>query len=262
VILDDIAAAARRRVAGAKEAQPLEALREAALSAPGENTGPPFPFERALTGPGLSFICEVKRASPSKGLIAGDFPYLRIAKEYEDAGAAAISVLTEPEFFLGSNAYLRAIAGAVKAPLLRKDFIVDPYQIYEAKTLGAAAALLICALLETRVLAEYISLTAALGLSPLVEVHDAEELQSALDAGARIIGINNRDLRTFQVDLGLSVRLRGLIPPGIITVSESGVSGAADIRLLREQGFDAALIGEALMRAPDKRRFLAELRQQ
>jgi indole-3-glycerol phosphate synthase len=290
VILDDIAAAARRRVARAREALPLEALREAALSAPGNNAVPGGntaqgknivpgesattpgrkaapgetapPFEKALTAPGLSFICEVKRASPSKGLIAEDFPYLQIAGEYEAAGAAAISVLTEPEFFLGSDAYLRDIAAAVKVPLLRKDFIVDPYQIYEAKLLGASAMLLICALLETRALEEYIGLAASLGMSSLVETHNAEELRSALDAGARIIGINNRDLRTFQVDLGLSGRLRRLIPPGIITVSESGVKGAAETRVLRELGFDAALIGEALMRAPDKKQFLAELREE
>lgn len=259
MILDDIAAVARRRVAGAKEARPLEALRDDVLAGAGGG-GPLLPFERALSAPGLSFICEVKRASPSRGLIAEKFPYLQIAAEYEEAGAAAISVLTEPEFFLGSDAYLRDIAATVKLPLLRKDFTVDPYQIYEAKLLGASAVLLICALLETRTLGEYIGLAAELGLSCLTEVHGEGELRAALDAGSRIIGINNRDLRTFQVDLGLTGRLRRLIPPDCLAVSESGVRGAADIRALRDLELDAVLVGEALMRSPDKKRFLAELR--
>ncbi|MDR2094693.1 MAG: indole-3-glycerol phosphate synthase TrpC [Treponema sp.] len=282
MILDDIAAAARRRVERAKEAVPLEKIRETALdkAAAGKGTasnkgrgsgqgsvlddggrgGPDFPFERALAAPELSFICEVKKASPSKGLIAGDFPYRRIAVEYEEAGAAAISVLTEPEHFLGRDQYLRDIASEVKLPLLRKDFTVDPYQIYEAKLLGASAVLLICALLDTRALAEYIALAGYLGLSCLTEAHTKEEIQSALDAGARIIGINNRDLKTFQVDLGLTGRLRKFIPPGVTAVSESGIRSPADIRFLTEFEVDAALIGEALMRAADKKQFLAELR--
>jgi indole-3-glycerol phosphate synthase len=271
VILDDIAAAARRRLARAKEERPLEALREALegraagggaveSGAAGANTAPAFPFERALAAPGLSFICEVKRASPSRGLIAEDFPYLQIAGEYEEAGAAAVSVLTEPEFFLGSDAYLRDIAGALKIPLLRKDFTVDPYQMYEAKFLGASAALLICALLDPRTLGKYLALADSLGLSCLTEVHNGEELGAALDAGARIIGINNRDLGTFRVDLGLTGRLRKRIPPDRLAVCESGIRGAEDIRALRGLDLDAVLIGEALMRSPDKKRFLAELR--
>ncbi|MFP3088942.1 indole-3-glycerol phosphate synthase TrpC [Treponema sp. TIM-1] len=263
MILDEIAAAAHRRVARAKETLPLGALREAALAAdgtPSGNTAPPLLFDRALSAPGLSFICEVKRASPSRGLIAEDFPYLQIAGEYEEAGAAAISVLTEPEFFLGSDAYLRDIAATVKVPLLRKDFTVDPYQIYQAKILGASAVLLICALLETSSLREYITIADTLGLSCLVEVHNGEEIQSALDAGARIIGINNRDLKTFQVDPGITGRLRKLVPPDCLAVSESGVRAAADIQVLRELGMDAVLIGEALMRSPDKKQFLTELR--
>jgi indole-3-glycerol phosphate synthase len=264
VILEDIAAAARGRVARAEEALPLEKIREMALASVRGSSlpeqGADFPFERALALPGLSFICEVKRASPSRGLIAEDFPYRQIAGEYEEGGAAAISVLTEPEYFLGRDEYLRDIAAVVKIPLLRKDFIVDPYQIYEAKILGASAILLICALLDTRSLREYTALADTLGLSCLIEAHNEEELQSALDAGARIIGINNRDLKTFQVDFGLTGRLRGLIPRKIIAVAESGVRSPADIRVLRDLGVDAALVGEALMRAADKRRFLAELR--
>jgi indole-3-glycerol phosphate synthase len=216
----------------------------------------------------------VKKASPSKGIIAKappgtppgtppdtpDFPYLQIARDYEAAGAAAISVLTEPEYFLGSDEYLREIAAAVSVPVLRKDFVVDEYQIYEAALLGAQALLLICALLETAVLREYIKIAHSLGLSALVETHSAGEVQSALEAGARIIGINNRDLRTFTVDLGTTGKLRKLIPAGIITVSESGVSSPDDIKVLGDYGVDAVLVGEALMRAPDKKAYLRGLR--
>ncbi|MDR1900942.1 MAG: indole-3-glycerol phosphate synthase TrpC [Treponema sp.] len=261
MILDEIAAAARRRVERVKDAVPFEKVRDAALAkAEGFAGETAFAFEKALILPGLSFICEVKRASPSRGLIAGDFPYLQIAGEYEEAGAAAISVLTEPEYFLGKDEYLRDIAAAVKVPVLRKDFTIDAYQIYEAKLLRASAVLLICALLDTRTLREYAALADTLGLSCLVEVHTAEELQSAQDAGARIIGINNRDLKTFQVDLGLTSRLRPLIPTGIITVSESGIRSPADIRTVTELGINAVLIGEAAMRSADKKNYLAELR--
>jgi indole-3-glycerol phosphate synthase len=274
-VLEEIAAAARRRVERAKEAVSPEKIREAALAkAAGEvggtrgNSFREFPFEKALAGSGpdprgikgLAFICEVKKASPSRGVIAEDFPYLRIAGEYEEAGAAAVSVLTEPEYFLGKDEYLRDIAAAVKIPALRKDFILDPYQIYEAKLLGASAVLLIRALLDTKTLGEYIALADTLGLSCLAEAHTEEELKSALDAGARVIGINNRDLKTFRVDLGLTGRLRKFIPPGIIAVSESGIQSPADIRALEALGIDAALIGEALMRAADKKQYLADLR--
>jgi len=217
-------------------------------------------FEQALSAPGLSFICEVKKASPSKGVIADDFPYLAIAREYEAAGAAAISVLTEPDFFLGDPRYLREIAADVKIPVLRKDFVIDPYQLYEAKIWGAQAALLICALLDTETLRSYITIAAELGLSTLVEIHDEAEAEQAVAAGARIIGINNRDLKTFNVDLGVTARLRKLIPADIITVAESGIKSPDDIRALKGSGIDAVLIGESLMRAPDKKRFLAELR--
>jgi indole-3-glycerol phosphate synthase len=227
---------------------------------PGTAPDQPLPFEKALSGPGFAFICEVKKASPSKGLIAADFPYLDIAREYEAAGAAAISVLTEPEYFLGSDTYLKEIAAAVSIPVLRKDFIVDEYQIYEAKTLGASAALLICALLDAETLGAFIKTAGDLGLSALVEVHGAEEINMAVDAGARIIGINNRDLKTFQVDTGLSLRLRDRIPPGIIAVSESGITAPADIAALARSRFHGALIGESLMRAADKKQYLAALR--
>jgi indole-3-glycerol phosphate synthase len=219
-----------------------------------------LPFEQALSVPGLSFICEVKKASPSKGVIAEDFPYLQIAEEYEAAGAAAISVLTEPEYFLGSDQYLREIAARVKIPVLRKDFVIDAYQIYEAKILGAQAVLLICALLDTATLAQYIVTAGELGLSALVEIHNEAEAEQALAAGARIIGINNRDLSTFNVDLGLSARLRKLIPAGIITVAESGLKSPDDLRALKDAGIDAVLIGESLMRSADKKQFLAELK--
>jgi indole-3-glycerol phosphate synthase len=264
VILDEIAASTRLRVARAKEAAPIALLREKALLlAENEGTGGGpalFPFERALAAPGLSFICEVKKASPSKGIIAEDFPYLHIAKEYEAAGAAAVSVLTEPEYFLGSDQYLQEIAASVKIPTLRKDFIIDPYQIYEAKVLGAAAVLLICSLLNTETLFSYICIARELHLSALVEIHDEAEVESALRAGARIVGINNRDLKTFTVDPGRTARLRKHIPAGVLTVAESGISSPADTRVLKDSGIDAALVGESLMRAADKKRFLAELR--
>jgi indole-3-glycerol phosphate synthase len=267
MILDDLAAGARVRVEKAKTLRPAEAVRDAALTQAalsGSAVGK-LPFERALSVAGLSFICEVKRASPSRGLIAADtpagFPYLDIAAEYEAAGAAAISVLTEPDHFLGSDQYLRDIAAASPIPVLRKDFIVDPYQIYEAKLLGASAVLLICALLDLKTLESYIGIADSLGLSALVETHNEDEVRSALDAGARMVGINNRDLKTFTVDLGTTVKLRPLIPAGILTVSESGIKGPNDIRALtRDSKLDAVLIGETLMVAADKRRCLLELR--
>jgi indole-3-glycerol phosphate synthase len=266
MILDEIAASTRFRVAQAKEALPLSALREAApalAAAPaGGQSGPAacLPFEQALAGPELAFICEVKKASPSKGLIAADFPYLEIAGEYEAAGASAVSVLTEPDYFLGSDIYLKEIAAAVKVPVLRKDFIVDEYQIFEAKILGASAALLICALLDAGTLAAFIKTAAALGLSALVEVHNEEEIDMALVAGARLIGINNRDLKTFKVDLAVTGRLRPLVPKGHIVVSESGVHSGDDVRRLADCGIDALLVGESFMRAPDKKAFLGGLR--
>ncbi len=255
-ILDELAAHARKRVAAAKRENPPEEIRRQALSLPKGD----FAFENALKKPGVSFICECKKASPSKGIIAPDFPYLEIAREYEAAGADCISVLTEPKWFLGSDRYLKEIAGAVSLPCLRKDFTVDAYMIYEAKLLGASAVLLICSLLGEETLREHLGLCGELGLSALVEAHDAEEVGMALRAGARVIGVNNRNLRDFSVDTELSRRLRALIPSHVVFVSESGVRTAEDIRKLRETGADAVLVGETLMRAPDKAAKLLELR--
>ncbi len=255
-ILDELAAHARERVAAAKREKPLEVIRRQALALPKGD----FAFENAMKKPGVSFICECKKASPSKGIIAPDFPYLEIAKEYEAAGADGISVLTEPKWFLGSDRYLQEIALSVSLPCLRKDFTVDAYMIYEAKLLGASAVLLICSLLGEDTLREYIGLCDELGLSALVEAHDGEEAGMALRAGARMIGVNNRNLKDFSVDTELSCRLRALIPSDVVFVSESGVQTAGDIRRLREIGADAVLVGETLMRAPDKAAKLIELR--
>ncbi len=255
-ILDRLADHARARTAAAKRAVPPEEMIRQASSLPkGE-----LPFEKALEKPGISFLCECKKASPSKGLIAPDFPYLDIAREYEQAGADAISVLTEPKWFLGSDVYLKEIAGAVSIPCLRKDFTVDEYMIYEAKVLGASAVLLICSILSEGQLRDWLGLCRSLGLSALVEVHDEAEASMALDAGARIVGVNNRNLKDFTVDPDNSRRLRALIPKDVLFVSESGVKTAEDVRALKELGADAVLVGETLMRASDKRAKLMELR--
>ena len=256
-ILDTLAAHARARTEQNKRRMPEEEMKKLAFSM---NADTGFPFEKALAAPGMSFICEVKKASPSKGLIAREFPYLTIAREYEEAGAAAISCLTEPDFFQGSDAYLREIAAAVKIPVLRKDFTVDPYMIYEAKVLGASAVLLICAILTDEELIEYGKTANALGLSALVETHDDREVERALKVEKGIIGVNNRDLKTFTVDCGNSVRLRKLVPEDRLFVSESGIRTPEDIAALRENGTDAVLIGETLMRSPDKAAELRKLR--
>ena len=219
-----------------------------------------FSFEKVLCSDDIAFICEIKKASPSKGIIAENFPYLDIAKEYERAGAAAISVLTEPHYFKGNDLYLKEIAATVSIPLLRKDFTVDSYMIYEAKVLGADAILLICAILNQDTLAEYINIAHSLGLSALVEAHTEAEVDMALAAGARIIGVNNRNLQNFEVDITLSERLRKMVPPSIVFVSESGVSRPEDVDKLRQNGVDAVLVGEILMRSPDKKAALNELR--
>ncbi len=255
-ILGQLADHACERIEQAKKIIPIGEIRRQALSLPKSS----FAFENALRKAGISFICECKKASPSKGLIAPDFPYLQIAKEYEAAGADCISVLTEPKWFLGSNKYLKAIASMVSVPCLRKDFTVDEYMIYEAKVLGASAVLLLCSILSEEQIKSYISICDELGLSALVEAHDENEVQTALNAGARIIGVNNRNLKDFSVDTDNSRRLRELIPREVLFVSESGVSSAEDVAKLREIGADAALIGETLMRAPDKKAKLDELR--
>ena len=255
-ILEQLAAHAKERVALAEQACPLEIIREkASRMEKGDGS-----FEKALKRPGLSFICECKKASPSRGVIAESFPYLQIAREYQEARADAVSVLTEPKWFLGSDRYLREIAETVSLPCLRKDFTVDEYMIYEAKLLGASAVLLICSILSSRQLREYLQVCETLGLSALVETHDEGEVDMALEAGARIIGVNNRNLRDFSVDTENSRRLREQIPAEVLFVSESGVRTAADAAALREIGADAVLVGEAMMRAKDKRAMLAELR--
>ena len=251
MILDALAESARKRVAEAAKWRSLEEIRRQALSLPPKAA--PFAFERVLRGKRLSFICEVKKASPSKGVIAPDFPYLAIAQEYERAGASAISVLTEPEYFKGRDSYLTEIRQAVSLPLLRKDFTVHEYQLYEARLMGADAVLLIAALLDTDTLRRYIGICNRLGLSALVEAHDAQEVHSALAAGARVVGVNNRDLRTFEVDLNTCLRLRDRVPVSIPFVAESGIRTPEDIEQLRGAGVNAVLIGETLMRSPDKK---------
>lgn len=256
MILEKIIAATKRRVEAAKGKTPLALVQETALDLPLTN---PFIFEKALATPGFSFICEIKKASPSKGIIATDFPYRQIALDYEAAGATAISVLTEPDFFLGSDHYLTEIKSAVDLPLLRKDFILDEYQIYESKCIGAGAILLICSLLSPEQLARYIDIAATLGLSALVEAHTAQEIAMALAAKARIIGVNNRNLADFSVDMQRSITLRRLVSDQIIFVAESGIKTAEDIQLLQKNNIHAALIGETLMRCADKAAALAEL---
>lgn len=256
-ILKEIAAYAVKRVQQAESKIPLEAIKEQALALPGKE----FVFEHALRKPELSFICECKKASPSKGIIAEDFPYLKIAQEYEQAGADCISILTEPKYFLGDDSYLQKIAQAVSVPCLRKDFVVSPYMLYEARVLGAAAVLLICSLLTEKELAEYLAICESLGMSALVEVHNAAEISMAIHAGARIIGVNNRNLSDFSVDMANSGRLRELVPPEILFVAESGIKTAADVQTVREIGGDAVLIGELLMRADNRSAMLAELRR-
>ena len=270
-ILDQLADYARYRVEQAKERKPLEEIREEALNASRKDvlsagtSAPDFPepfrFEKALAADGdIHFICECKKASPSKGLIAPDFPYLEIARQYEEAGASAISVLTEPKWFLGSPEYLREIAEEVTVPCLRKDFTVDPYMIYEAKLLGASAILLICAILDTGTLEEYLRVADSLGLSAIVEAHDEAEVASAVSAGARIIGVNNRNLKDFTVDIHNSIRLRSCAPAGTIFVAESGIRTPEDVEILRQNGVNAVLIGEQLMRAGSPKEELNRLR--
>lgn len=256
-ILDQLADHARERVALSKEKVSLDEVKARALEIADQS----FSFEKALAAnPDIAFICECKKASPSKGLIAPDFPYLEIAKSYEEAGADCISVLTEPKWFLGSDQYLKEITSEVKIPCIRKDFTVDPYMIYEAKLLGASAVLLIMSILDEKTAGEYLKVADSLGLSALVETHNDEEVKQALNIGARIIGVNNRNLKDFTVDTENSRKLRQLIPSDVLFVSESGVSSPEDVRKLREIGADAVLVGEALMRAEDKKKRLAELK--
>lgn len=257
MILDEIAQKTEERISVQKESLSLQEIKKMAFA---ENVKTNFPFERALAGTSISFICEIKKASPSKGVIAEHFPYLEIAKEYEQAGADAISVLTEPYYFKGQNSYLREIRKKVSIPLLRKDFTVDEYMLYEAKLLGADAVLLICAILSQNQLQEYVGIARKLGMSALVEAHDEKEIEMALAADASIIGVNNRNLKDFTVDIRNSIRLRKQVPENILFVSESGMKTREDIRALEENQVNGVLIGETFMRAADKRAMLADLK--
>ena len=257
MILSKIADATKIRINSQKEEIPLDIIKKSALNM---NIDKKFPFEKALHKNDIAFICEVKKASPSKGIIAEHFPYIDIAKDYEKAGADAISVLTEPDFFLGKGEYLKEISKQVKIPLLRKDFIIDQYQIYEAKVLGANAVLLRCSLLDTEKLKEYIKICDNIGISALVEAHTKEEILSAIKAGARIIGINNRNLKTFKVDIQNAVNLRQYVPKDIIFIAESGIKTAEDIDILRKADVNAVLIGETLMKSHNKKEMLDSLK--
>lgn len=258
-ILNQLAAHARERVRADKERIPPDMLKRriAAGDIPSREL---FVFEAVLKKPGLSFVCEVKKASPSRGVISETFPYLDIAQEYETAGADAISCLTEPKWFLGSNEIFQQIRARVNVPMLRKDFTVDEYQIYQAKCMGADAVLLLCALLDGDTIRRYLSLCDNLGLSALVEAHDEAELNTAVSAGARVVGVNNRNLKDFSVDTQNSKRLRAAVPAGVLFVSESGVRSADDVRAIAQSGADAVLIGEALMRSQDKKTMLESFR--
>ena len=256
-ILEEIAEKTRERIQKEKLQLPLEQLKALAEKAPQQPS-----FLEALKKPGMSYICEVKKASPSKGLIAPDFPYVEIAKEYEAAGASAISCLTEPFYFMGSDTYLREITETVDIPVLRKDFTVDKYMIYQAKAMGAAAVLLICSCLDEGQLKAYHQLAEELGISALVETHSEEEILTADRIGAKIIGVNNRNLKDFTVDINNSIRLRELVDPKTVFVSESGIKGGEDMKALYKNGTDAVLIGELLMRAEDRKKKLAELRME
>lgn len=253
MILEKIALKTKERIDELKKTIPLRELKSQVADL---NCEPDFPFEKALQKDEINFICEVKKASPSKGVITEFFPYVDIAREYEKAGADAISILTEPYFFQGSNQYLREIRNTVKIPLLRKDFTIDEYMIYEAKVLGADAILLICSILSQEQLTEYYYLAKSLGLSALVETHNEQEIAMALEANAKIIGVNNRNLKDFTVNINHSLQLRKLVPDSVLFVSESGMSKPEDIRVLRENGTNGVLIGETLMRSHNKKEML------
>ncbi len=255
-ILEEIAECVRERIAKKKEVVPLALIQEQAMSLP---VGI-FPLEEALKQDGMSFICEIKKASPSKGLIAPDFPYQTIAKEYEQAGASAISCLTEPTYFMGEDVYLAEIAQEVTIPILRKDFFIDEYMIYEAKVLGASAILLICAILSEEEMTRFAKIADELGMSSIFEAHDEEEVASAIRCGARIIGVNNRNLKTFELDLNTSIHLREQVRRDILFLSESGIRTREDVAMLEEHHVDGVLIGETLMRSSNKRAILEELK--
>jgi len=257
-ILNEIADNTRERVRMSKISLPQETIMEIAFSMDCD-TG--FPFENALSKNEIRFICECKQASPSKGRIVDEYPFLEIAKEYESAGASCISVLTEPRWFMGDDSHLKTISENVKIPCLRKDFTVDEYMIYQAKTLGASAVLLICSLSNSDTIRKYIKICDEVGISALVEAHDEKEISSALSAGARMIGVNNRNLKNFTVDLQNSIRLRDMVPDDILFIAESGIRNGDDVNALRKANVDGILIGERLMYAKDKKAALDELRR-
>lgn len=260
MILDDLAAATRARVERKKREVSFKQVKESAEKIAAGEGAFTFPFEKAIAKKEISFICEVKKASPSKGIITEKFPYLSIAQDYERAGADCISVLTEPDYFRGEDRFLAEINDKVSIPIIRKDFTIDSYLIYEAKLLGASCILLIAALLDTDTIREYKAVCDGLGLSALVEAHDERELHSALEAGARLVGVNNRDLKTFTVDIQNSIRLRDLVPDNILFVAESGIQTASDIQALRDAHVDGVLIGETLMRSQNKVELLKRLK--
>lgn len=264
MILDTLVEATKRRIAAQKEALPFTELRrqvEQSLSGDkSRKASRAFRFEQTLATDGIHLICEVKRASPSKGLIAPDFPYVQIAKDYEAAGADCLSVLTETDYFLGSDDYFREIRAEVALPMLRKDFTIDPYMLFQAKAMGADCVLLICAVLSEDEIKEYLEICDSLGLSALVETHDEKEVEMAVRAGSRVLGVNNRNLKTFEVDLTTSARLRQLVPGNILFVAESGIRTAQDIQVLRKAHVNGVLIGEMLMKSPDKKAALDALR--
>lgn len=248
MILDEIVAAKKEELAKRKQTMPL-----ARLESNRAKNSEKLNFASALRGDGIRLIAEVKKASPSKGMLCPNLDPVKLARTYADNGASAISVLTEEKYFQGSLEHLASIGRELQGqkPLLRKDFIFDPYQVYESSAYGADALLLIVAILSEEQLVELLSLSHNLGMKCLVEVHDEAELEVALRSDAGIIGINNRDLSTFSVDLATTKRLRPLIPSDRIVVSESGIKNRADVLRLREWGVDAILIGEALVTADD-----------
>ena len=260
MILDDIIAKQKTRKENEKKEKKeknIETLKQEVLPLPSSKN---FFFENSLKSKDFAFICEIKKASPSKGVIVEDFPYMDIAQEYEKAGASAISVLTEQHFFKGNDKYLKDVADIVNIPVLRKDFIIDEYQIYQAKLIGADAVLLICAVLDESTLKNFINIATSLKLSCLVETHNEDEIKKALNSGAEIIGINNRDLKTFKVDINTSLKLRSFIPENKILISESGIKTSQDIKMLKNAGFNGVLIGESMMLSKDKKQFLSQLR--
>ena len=256
-MLDEIVEKTKERVEIAKSIVSMDDLKnEVSLM----DITDDFPFKKALSGEDIAIIAEVKKASPSKGVIAEDFDYLAIAKEYESAGASAISVLTEPYFFMGSDDYLKEISENVSIPVLRKDFIIDEYMIWEAKALGASAILLIVSILDIVQLKKYLDLAHDLGLSAIVEAHDSDEIMRALTVGAEIIGVNNRNLNDFTVDIENSISLRRCVSGDVIFISESGIKTKEDVRRLKENNVDAVLIGETLMKSDDKKAMISELK--